>query len=418
MTAMHNSWGGWARTGLAAAGLSALLVIAACDNKSDTYQAPPPPKVTVAAPVVRDVVEYADFTGNTAAVKSVELRARVSGFLDSINFEPGGMVKKDQLLFVIEPEPFRAKLNQAKADLATAKAQEELAKATLLRKENAYKTRAVSEVEVLTARAELAKAKAGIQSAAAEVENAQIDLGYTSITAPISGRISRNLVDVGNLVGSGQATLLATIYTDDPMYAYFNISENDILSYQKALKSGQLAQAGLEPYAVYMGTADEVGYPRKGKLDYADPNVDQSTGTVQVRGVFDNADQSLLPGLFVRIRIPMQRLKDAVLVPELAVGIDQGGNYLFVIDDQDVAQFRRVTMGPKEDTLAVVRTGLKAGERVVVNGLLRVRPGLKVTPETASAAAAPAKAASASAPEKPAATAPAPDKAANEASKN
>ena len=368
------------RPGGAALFFAALAVFAtaACDGKKEKYVAPPPPEVTVSRPLKQDVTEYAEFTGTTQAEKSVDIRARVEGFLESINFIPASMVKKGDLLFVIDPKPFKAKLDQALADLATAKAQLQLADATLVRKERAFKQRAVSEVEVIQARAEKAKAQAAIQAAKATVETAQINLSYTSIHAPIGGRISRNLVDVGNLVGSGQATLLTSIVKDDPIYVYFSIAENSLLQFIKKHREYETAPDKMKDPVVYIGLANEKGYPHKGLADYIDNRVDPQTGTIQVRAVFPNADHLLVPGLFARVRIPIDTLKDALLVPEQALGSDQGGRYLLVVNDKNMVEYRKVELGSKEGDMQVIKQGLKPGDMVIVKGLQRVRPGSKV----------------------------------------
>lgn len=376
---------------------AALFNIAACDSGKEKYVAPPPPEVTVSQPQKRDVTEYVDFTGTTQAEKSVEIRARVEGFLQSIDFTPASMVKKGDLLFVIDPKPFKAKLDQALADLATAKAQLQLADATLVRKERAFKQRAVSEVEVIQARAEKAKARAAIEAAKASVETAQINLGYTSIHAPIDGRISRNLVDVGNLVGSGQATLLTSIVKDDPIYVYFSIAENVLLQFIRKHREYEAAPDKMKDPVVYIGLANEKGYPHKGLADYIDNRVDPQTGTIQVRAVFPNSDHMLVPGLFARVRIPVDTLKDALLVPEQALGSDQGGRYLLVVNDQNTVEYRKVELGSKEGSMQVIKTGLKPEDRVIIKGLQRVRPGSKVKPVTEQAGkASPAKPASGS----------------------
>jgi RND family efflux transporter MFP subunit len=367
------------------AGLMALLLLTAvwlpgCEAPENKYVAPPPPKVTVAPPVVRDVTASLVYTGTTRAFESVDIRARVQGMLRKMDFVPSSMVKKGDLLFVIEPEPFQAKVDEALADLAVARAQLKLSEATLKRKANAYKERAVSEVEVLTAEAERDKAKAAIKASQAKVEVAKIDLGYTHIHAPISGRISRNLVDLGNLVGRGEATLLSSIVNDKPMLVYFNISERDILEGMKYKDQGRDFDDDWGNRKVYLGMADEKGFPHKGFLDYIDNVVDSSTGTISVRGNFPNKESAILPGLFVRVRIPVRKLKNALLVPQEAVGADQAGQYLLVVNAKNEVEYRKVGLGPVDQGMVSITKGLKAGERVIVQGLQRARPGIKVTP--------------------------------------
>lgn len=368
--------------------LAAALPLAGC--KSDKgYAPPPPPTVTVSQPTEKAVTIWADYTGNTKAFEAVEIRARVEGFLDSINFEPSRRVKKGDLLFVIEPKPYQAQLDEALADLSIKKAELQLADATLIRKENAFKDRAVSEVDVIQARAEKAKAEASIKAAEAAVVTARVNLSYTSIRSPIRGMVSRNLVDAGNLVGRGEATLLTTVVNDDPMYVYFNLSEANLLEFL-GRKEGRFSDGPSDPARnkVYLGLANQKGYPYEGVLDYVDNRVDPQTGTIQIRGRFANPEGRLIPGLFARVRIPIGRLDKAVLVPEVALGSDQGGRYVLVVNDQGEVEHRRVKLGPLEDDLRVVLEGVKLGDKVIVKGLQRVRPGMKVNAQTAEEAKA------------------------------
>jgi len=375
---------------LAGAALAALALFTAGCSQNE-YQPPPPPAVTVATPTVKDVTFYAEYTGYTKAQESVDIRARVEGFLESMHFEPSSQVKAGQLLFIIDPRTYVALRDQAKGDLAQCEAELQLAKATLTRKENAYKDRAVSEVDVIQARAEKAKAEAAIEAAKANLQSAEINLGYTRIHAPIAGRISRNMVDVGNLVGAGEKTLLTNIVDDDPIYVYFNISENDILQYRKYSDQTPDPRDGKDQAKAYLALAMDEGYPHEGYLDYMDNAVDPNTGTIQVRGVFPNDQGDILPGFFARVRIPLGVRKNAVLTPEVAVAADQGGNYLLLVDDKNVVQYRKVTTGPNEGDMRVILDGLKAGERVIVAGVQRSRPGMQVTPQEQTATPAPAK---------------------------
>ncbi len=379
---------------LAAACLAALVALAGC--QSEKGQAPPPPPtVTVSQPEQKTVTVYADYTGSTEAFESVEIRARVEGFLDSIHFIPSGLVKKGDLLFVIEPKPYQALLDQALAELAIRKAELKLAEATLIRKENAFKDRAVSEVEVIQARAEKTKAEAAIKAAEAAVATARINLGYTRITSPISGRVGRPLVDAGNLIGRGEATLLTTVVNDDPAYAYFNIPERDLLNFLERKRAGDIPGNKRDRGLVLMGLANEKGFPHRGHLDYLDNKVDPKTGTIQVRARFPNPDHVIMAGLFVRIHLPVDLIENALLVPEAALSADQGGRYLLVVNDKDQVEYRRVKLGPQEGEMRVVLKGVKPGERVIVKGLQRVRPGIKVramTMEEAKAQEAAAKA--------------------------
>lgn len=359
------------------------LAAAGCDRGENKFAAPPPPTVTVAKPVTRTVTEYAVYTGNTQAEFSVDINARVEGQLRSVDFEVGRKVKKGQLLFVIEPEPYKAKVDIALANLAVAKAKLQLAQATLVRKENAFKDRAVSEVDVIQAQAQEAEAQAEVQAAKASLERKRIDYGYTHIHAPISGRVSRNLVDVGNLVGAGQTTKLTSIVMDDPIYAYFTVAEADIMNYRSNQRQKQIPFDPQGHPLAYLGASNENRFPHKGYLDWIDNTVDPGTGTIQVRGVFPNPDGVLLPGLFVRVQVPVGIFKDAILTEDRALGRDQRGPYLLVVDQDNVVQYRPVETGPVQaDGKLVILKGLKADDRVVINGLQRVRPGSKCTPIT------------------------------------
>ena len=377
---------GISKQALTALALSAglILLAAGCDRGQEKYAAPPPPQVTVAQPVTRTVTDYAVFTGNTQAMYSVDIQARVEGQLRSVNFEVGTLVKKGQLLFVIEPEPYQAKVDIAMANLAVAKAQLQLAQATLVRKENAYQDRAVSEVDVIQAKAQKAEAVAKVEAAKAQVERARIDYGYTHIHAPISGRISRNLVDVGNLVGAGQFTKLCSIVMDDPTYAYFTVAEQDLMEVRQNERNRALPLDEKGRPMARLEASGEKNFPHPGYLDWLDNKVDPSTGTIQARGVFPNPKGVLMAGLFVRVQVPIGIIKDAILTEDRALARDQRGTYLLVVDKDDTVQYRPVEIGPVQtDGKIVILKGIKADDRVVVVGLQRVRPGVKCTPLTA-----------------------------------
>lgn len=351
---------------------------AGCDRKNE-YAPPPPPQVTVSNPIQKNVTEYADFNGLTEAVNYVEVRARVEGYLESINFIQGSRVKQGDLLFVIDPKPYQAKLDEAKAELARRRAELKQAEATLRRKELAYKANAVSEVEVIQSRADRDVAKAAIQAALAAIETARLNLSYTRIHAPISGRVGRELVDEGNLVGASERTLLTTIVQDDPIYVYFNLNERDLLHYQELSSRGNSLtnQKGKNP--MYLGLSTQQDYPFEGRIDFVDNRVDPSTGTIQVRGVFENSDHQLWPGLFARIRVPVGTYENALLVPDLAVGTDQRGDFVLVVNAADKVEYRYVKRGPVERGMRVIETGVTLDDRIIVEGLQRARPGMTVT---------------------------------------
>ena len=362
-----------------------LMLITGCDRKKNTYTPPPPPKVTVSKPVQKKVTDYALFTGNTEAFESVEIRARVEGWLKSIHFKPSSMVKKGDLLFIIDPRTYQAQLNEKKAALLIQEAELNLAEATYKRKESAFKENAVSEVEVIEARAKVKKAKASIEAAKAGIEEARLSLSYTKIYAPGNGRIGRNLVDVGNLIGAaGEKTLLATIVNDSPIYAYFNVSEREMLNYTKNAREQKKSGRYLgedETNIVYLGLSNEKGYPHKGRLDYIGNRIDEGTGTIQVRGIFPNSDKILISGLFVRIHLPISLPKDAFLITERAVGVDQRGKYLLTVNNDNVVEYKSVKLGAVVEGMYVIKEGISADDTIIVKGIQRARPGIKVNPQ-------------------------------------
>jgi RND family efflux transporter MFP subunit len=349
--------------------------------------------VTVAQPVQEGVTDYLEFTGTTRAFKSVEVRARVAGFLESMHFTPGSMVEQDELLFVIDPREYRARLDAARAELASATAQLERAKTELARAERLFKQQAGSEKNVVKWRGDRDIARAAVAQAKAKVEHAALDLSFTRVTAPIAGRVGRNLVDVGNLVGEKEPTLLTTIDQMDPIYAYFYLNERDLLKVmamarkrQRPYTRDEADTRGASASAkipILLGVATEDGYPHEGILDFAESAVDPGTGTLELRGVFPNPGRvpKLLPGLFARIHMPIEKRENALLVTERAIGSDQGGPYILVLNSEDVVEKRPVRTGRLVDGLRVIEEGVRPGEKVIVSGLQRARPGAKVAPE-------------------------------------
>jgi len=361
-------------------GAAAAFLTVACQQPP---QAPPPepPKVTVATPVTRDVTVFHEFTGTTQAVESVEIRARVQGFLERIAFEPSSFVRKGDLLFVIEQAPFEAQRDQAEANMKSAEAGLRRADSDLERLEQAVKTNAVSQQEVTRARAERDQASAALLQTQAALTNAEIQLSYTTIESPISGLISRNLVDVGNLVGAGGSTLLATVRRIDPIYAYFDVSERFVARLLQ--ERGGHKQPGEGDRVPAVLILKETGLEVEGRLDSIDNTVDPETGTILLRGVFPNSEALLFPGFFVAVRIPGRVIENAILVEERAIGTDLAGKYVYVVGADNMVELRRVTLGPaQDDGTVVVAEGLDGSESYIVTGLLRARPGLPVTPET------------------------------------
>ncbi len=366
-----------------------------CEDRNK-YVAPPPPRVTVAKPVQKPVTNYLEFTGNTRAVNTVQLQARVEGYLEALHFQDGADVKKGDLLFTIQPEQYQAQLQQALAEVQTQQAALEHAETELKRYSRLYEQKAAAATDVDNWRFQRDSAKAALMNAQAQVDLAKLNLSYTKVTAPMDGRMGRRLVDPGNLVGSGgQETTLAEINQIDPIYAYFTINETELLQARKRLREGG-GDYRSRPIPAYAGLANEQGYPHEGRIDFASISVDPSTGTLLLRAVFPNADRALLPGLFTRIRVPVERQANAILVPEVALGLDQIGRYVLVVDDKNIVERRSVRLGQAFDAMRVIEDGLKGDERVVVNGLQRAIPGREVSPAVeeaeAPASAAPATA--------------------------
>ncbi len=362
--------------------ISLMLVLfgsGGCEPRNKFVQ-PPPPEVTVAQPLTAKVAESIDFTGTTEARKSVQIRARITGYLQRITFEDGATVKEGDLLFVIEPAPFEADFEAAQAALQKAEAMEQLAKVNLERALQLQKDRAIAQQEVDADRAEVATATANVKSAQAALRKAKLDLNYTEIRAPISGRIGRHLVDIGNLVNKEQ-TELAVIENIDPIYAYFNVSEAVLLRFMALVREKKLPDPSVSPPVINLGLQNEAGFPHKGYLDFTDLGVDPTTGTIRRRAVFPNADGQLLPGLFVRLRTEIGDPSPKLLVEERAIGTDQRGEYLLVVNAKNTVEYRPVKLGLQTDSLRVIEQGIQKDSWVVINGLQRARPESVVQPK-------------------------------------
>ena len=358
----------------------ALMAFAGCEQ--NTFVPPPPPKVDVAMPVQRPVTHYLEVTGNTAPIKSVDLVARVQGFLQSIDYEDGAFVKEGTTLFTIEPETYKLKLDQAKAAEAGAQASVKQTETDFQRQSTLVARQAASEAILETSTANRDNARANLLQAQANTAIAQVNYGYTKVTAPFDGIVTAHLVSVGELVGaSTPPTQLATIVALDPIYVNFNVNEQDVLEIRAEARRRHLTPADLRQVPVEVGLQSETGYPHVGKLDYAAPTVNQSTGTLAARGIIPNPNRVLLPGYFVRVRVPIEKQADALLVPDTALGSDQSGRYVLIVNGENVVEQRKVTVGQLDNGLRVIESGLKGDDRVVIAGLLRVIPSQKVDPQ-------------------------------------
>lgn len=348
-------------------------------GKKNQFQPPPAPSVTVQPPVVQDVTVYAEFPGRTAASDSADIRARVRGYLKSIDFKDGQRVSKGDLLFTIEPEEYEAAVKAAEARLGQAQSALKLAEARLMRINQAWETKAVSEVDKLTAEAEEQAARAGVTEAEAALENARLDLSYTEISAPLDGRIGARTLSVGNLVGSGESTLLTTLVVESPVHVYFTLDERSLLMLRE--RGGKTLEH-VPP--VKLQLADGSIHDEEGRLDYRDPEIDPETGTLQARAVFANEGIQLVPGLYGKILIPDQRM-GVMLIPDLAIQRDLAGSYVLVVDGENKVDSRYITKGPLVGSNRIVEEGLEPDDRIIVEGIQRARPGIAVNPQTKTA---------------------------------
>jgi RND family efflux transporter MFP subunit len=366
--------------------LVAAAAIAAC-GQDNRYAAPPPPRVTVATPVEQPVSRYFESTGNTAAINRVDLVARVQGFVQEINYSDGEWVKKGTSLFVIEPEPYQLKVDAAKASVVSAQATLTQNEAEYQRQADLLKRQVSAQVSYDQALAQRDTSRANAQSAQANERLAEINLSYTNVTAPFDGVVSARQVSIGQLVGATSATVLSTIVQLDPIWVNFTASERDVLQVRANLARADQTTADLLGIPVEIGLQTESGYPHKGKLDYVAPTVDPATGTLAVRAILENSARVLLPGFFVRVRIP-SRPQPALLVSDTAIGSDQGGRYVLVVNKDNVVEQRKVELGQLVGELRVIEKGMSKDDHVVIGGIMRAIPGQKVEPELHPIAAA------------------------------
>jgi len=380
--------------GLTGLSLAALTLSSRAEDKAPA--APPLQAVTVAPVPEHEISEWDEFTGRLEAVDQVEIRPRVSGYIRRVTFSEGREVKKGEVLFEIDPRPYQAELARAQAELERAKSAAALAASDVRRAQNLVKAQAISREEYDSRASAEAQGGASVKAAEAAVETARLNLDWTRVRSPISGRVSNALVTPGNLVEAGPpATLLTTVVSMDPMYVYFDSDEQTYLRYAGQARNGSNWRTAKLP--VYLGLANEDGYPHEGRLDFVDNQIDPNTGTIRTRAVFSNKSRALTPGLFARVKLVGEHKRKALLVRDAAIGTDQDRKFVLVVGPGDTLTYRPVVPGRLVDGLRIIDSGLQPGEHVVVNGLMRVRPGMKVAPQLSemtasdSAAAAPAQ---------------------------
>jgi multidrug efflux system membrane fusion protein len=364
------------KTGLA---VFAVLAIVGCGQKP-AAQAPPPPTVTVAKPVKKEIVEWLYFTAQTQAVDTVAIIPRVTGYIDNITFKEGDIVDFGDLLFIIDPRPYQAALDQAKGQLEQAVAQQKLDDANLARANDLLAKKVIAKQDYDTTAAQKYVADAQVVASQAAVESAQLNLDFTQIRSPIHGKIGAQLVNRGNLV-QANGTQLTTIVSIDPIYAYFYVDERSILRYQEAVKAGKMPTAKQATLPVWLQFENEQGYPHAGVIDFINNSFDPSTGTLQLRGRFPNQDGFMLPGAFGSVRVAGSPKYEAVLVADRAIGSDQDQKYVVVVQPDGLTKYQRVELGPIVNGLRVVQSGLQGDETVVVEGIGKVRPNSKVSAE-------------------------------------
>jgi len=376
----------------------ALLALAlfACDEAQKQAAAPPPPPVTVAQPTQRTVVDNDEYVGRFVAVDAVEIRARVSGYLDQIHFRDGQIVKQGDLLFTIDKRPFQNSLDQARANLAQARANLAFAEADLARGSELVRQKTITE-QTFDQRTQAKRvAEASVTAQEAAVKQAELDLAFTELRAPVTGRIGDRRVSIGNLVTGGTGgttTMLANIVSMDPIRFEFTFDEASYLRYERLGTSGKDVASREGSVPVDLKLIDEKDFVHRGRMDFVDNVIDRSSGTIRGRAVFANPSSMFTPGMFARIRVPGSPPHTALLVPDAAIGTEQARKYVLVVDDQNVVRQKFVELGQAVDSLRAIRTGLGAADRVVVNGLMRARPGMKVTPQQQEDAPPPASAA-------------------------
>lgn len=365
---------------LAASGLALFFFAAGCERAENAFVPPPPPAVTVAKPLQRPVTSYFFSTGNIASVQQVELRSRVDGYLDQINFQDGDVVKAGQVLFVIEKPPYEAALAAAEAEVAKSQAQLKLADAQLARSQELISRGSATPNQLDVAKAERDSAAASVAAAQASLRQARLDLSYTDIVAPFDGKVGARQIDRGNLVQDG-TTVLAEIESIDPIYVTFFVSESALHEFGQLFQKDGKARPEEEMPPIEVSIVEGDDYPYSGKFDFSAFGVDPNTGTNLTRAILSNANQSLSPGLFVRVRVPMGDPEQKLLVEERAISTDQRGDYVLVVNEKNIVEYRPVELGTVDSGMRVIEQGLKPDETIVINGLQSARPGSEVNPE-------------------------------------
>src|ERR1700730_1795942 len=375
-----------------AAARALALVLSAC-GQENRYVAPPPPKVAVAVPVRQKVTRYLEATGYSSAINTTNLVARVQGFLQKINYKDGDPVKEGAILFIIEPEPYKLRLEQARAAEAGAQATLRQREAEYDRQAELASRQVASKQALDNATANRDSAQARLKQAEGNTEQAALNLGYTEVKAPFDGIVTARQGSLGELVGANGPTQLATIVQTAPIYVNFNINEQEVLNIRADMRRLGMTAEELKQYPIEVGLQTDKGYPYRGTLNYVSPSIDRATGTLAVRAILGNSDQVLVPGNFVRVRVGAADEQESLLAPDAALGSDQGGRYLLVLDQNNTVEQRKVTIGPRVGDLRVIESGLKPDDRIVVAGILRAVPGQKVDPQLETLAATPASAA-------------------------
>jgi RND family efflux transporter MFP subunit len=375
-----NSFASFLGTPALVVGLSIAMTGCGPTLADQKNEAPTPVKVSL--PVQREITDYSEVTGRVAAVDSVEVRPRVWGYIDKVNFKEGMLVDRDDVLVQIDPRTYKATLKQAEGNLAAAEAKANRLETELKRAKKLQADKAISQQELDKSQFDWDEAVANIESLKGIVDQAKLDVGFTKVVAPISGRIGRALVKEGNLVQASQAgaTILTTIVSVDPIWAYFDVDERTVLRVRQMIRAGKMKSAREVPWPVFLGLAYEEGYPHEGTIDFVDNQVNSKVGTLRVRGVFPNKDEHLTPGYFCRVRVPIGPKRQALLISDRAIDVDQGQKIVYVVGQDNKVAVRPIRPGSLHDGLRAVEEGLIAADRVVVTGIQQIRPGQVVAP--------------------------------------